>query len=268
MSQQSDPVAPADAETDGAAPTTEATTEAPPPPPPGVDKAALSELFASLAHDMRSPLGVVSQAFGELRTEFAEDFTDEHRLLVELADRGLLRLGHIADALGLVAALDAGDFKLRRGLVDLYALVRAATASGVAIERRREVALACDLPEGTCRALADEARLGHAVCALVINAVRHARRHARVTVEHADGEARFAVEDDGQGVSAERRATLYRRFEVRRSRSGLGLGLSIAHDLIIAHGGRLALEPSTLPPGRPGTIGARFVVSLPVERGP
>jgi len=232
-----------------------------------IEKEAVAELLAGLAHDLRSPLGVVSQALVELRTDLSEGLTAEHRLLVDLADRGLLRLGHLAGTLSLVAALEAGGFEIRRGPVDLVELLRSAVATSVAVERRREVDLACELPPGPCLALVDRARLSHAVSEVVINAIRHARRRALVTFELTPAEARVAVEDDGAGVSAERRATLFRRLLVRGSLSGLGLGLSIAHDVIVAHGGCLTLEPSTLPPGRPGTIGARFLISLPLEGG-
>ncbi len=124
--------------------------------------------------------------------------------------------------------------------------------------------LACELPDGPCPFVADADRLSRAVSEIVINAIRHAHRRARLRLDLAPGEARVVVEDDGQGVPAEQRATLFRRFVPRASRSGLGLGLSIAHDVIVAHGGRLALEASTLPPGRPGTTGAAFVISLPM----
>lgn len=232
--------------------------------PSSVDPAALSECLASLGHDLRSPLGVVSETLAELRSDFAAQLTDEHRLLVTLAERGLRRIGRIADTVTLVAALDSGSFSLRRHPVDLVELVRAATATALALEPRREVTLTSELPEAPCRGTADELRLPHAVSELVINAIRHARGHVRVHLALAAGVMRVAIEDDGQGLTEAARATVFRRYVVRGSRSGLGIGLSIAHDVIVAHGGTLTLEESTLPPGRVGTIGARFVVTNPI----
>jgi signal transduction histidine kinase len=234
-----------------------------PPSRPGPDAEALAIFFRSLAHDLRSPLGGISQVVAELRSDFAAELTDEHRLLISLADRSLLRLGRMAETMGLVAALEVGPLELRCHPVDLVELVRAAAATAVAIESRREVELTCELPEGACLVRADEVRLPFAISEIVINAIRHARRRSRVHVELAAGQARVIIEDDGQGLTEEARATLFRRFVAHRSRSGLGVGLSIAHDLIAAHGGQLTLDASTLPPGRPGTIGARFVVTLP-----
>lgn len=237
-------------------------------PRKGPDAVALSEFFGSLAHDLRSPLGVVSEALSELRSEFAAGLTDEHRMLLSLADRGVRRLARIADTMSVLAALDSGTFEVRRRAIDLFDLVRESVAAASAIEPRREVTVACELPEGPCPALADPERLSRALSELVINAVRHARRSARVTVGLGPSEARILIEDDGQGVAATSRVNLFRRFTPRASRSGLGVGLSIAHDVVVAHGGQIALEASTLPPGRPGTIGALFVITLPLSSGP
>lgn len=236
-------------------------------PRAGIERAALVELFISLAHDLRSPIGVVSQALTELRFDFDAQLTDDHRRIAALADRSLLRLGRIAETVSLVAALESEGFELRCRPLDLVELLRAAAASSVAIEPRREVSLVCELPEAPCSLSIDGERLSRAVSEILINAIRHARAQVRVRLEVASGEARVAIEDDGQGVAVDRLAMLFRRFVVRHARSGLGVGLSIAHDLIVAHGGRLTLEASTLPPGRPGTLGARFVISLPVVGG-
>ncbi len=237
--------------------------DAPTAPRPAPDAAAVAGLLESLAHDLRSPLGVVTEALGSLRSDFADQMTDDHRLLGALADRGLRRLRHLADQVALAASLESGAFELRRSSVDLADVVRAAAASAVAIEPRREVALATELSEEPSPLVADADRLSSAVGEVVINAVRHARHHVHLHLAVVPDGARITVEDDGQGVPVERRATLFQRFAPRPSRAGLGLGLSTAHDVIAAHGGRITLEASTLPPGRPGTTGARFVIWLP-----
>jgi signal transduction histidine kinase len=235
-----------------------------PPPKPAPDPAAVADFLRSLAHDLRSPLGVVTEALAALRGDFAEQMTDDHRLLGSLADRGLKRIGHIADQISLAAALEAGTFVLRRSQVDLVALLRAAIATAASIEPRREVTVTAELRSEPCPVLVDSERLARAVCEILINATRHARRSVRLGLEVAPGEARVVVEDDGQGIPAERHATLFQRFAPRPSRSGLGLGLSIAQEVVAAHGGRLTLEASTLPPGRAGTTGARLILVLPL----
>lgn len=248
-----------------AKPAGEAGSEGEAEAPKAPDQVALSEFFGSLAHDLRSPLGVVSSALSELRSDFAEGLTDDHRLLVNMADRGVRRLGRIAETVSFLATLESGSFELKNiASVNLIELVREAIAAASAIEPRREVELISDLPEGPCPLKVDAERLSRAISEIVINAVRHARRKARVRFEIKPGEARIMIEDDGQGVAPEWQANLFRRFTPRPSRSGLGLGLPIAYAVVVAHQGQLTLEASTLAPGRPGTTGACFVISIPL----
>ena len=233
-------------------------------PGPGADPVALAEFLARLAHDLRSPLGVVTEALASIRSDLDAQLTDEHRLLGNLADRGLGRLGRLASLLSLAAELDSGSFALRCAPVDLVELLRDVTSSAVAIEPRREVTLTCALADGPRMVSADAVRLSRAVSEIVINAIRYAHRKARLRLLFTPGEALISIEDDGQGVSPDQRDALFRRFVRRPSRSGLGLGLSVAHDVIVAHGGRLVLGESTLAPGRPGTTGAELAISLPL----
>src|ERR1700679_3963003 len=116
---------------------------APNEPHPPVDPTALADFLGRLAHDLRSPLGVVTEALSSIRTDLTAELTDEHRLLGALADRGLLRLGHLADTVSLASALGSGRFELRRAPLDLVELLRTAAAVAWAIGPRREVTLSC-----------------------------------------------------------------------------------------------------------------------------
>jgi two-component system sensor histidine kinase ResE len=247
----------------------EAPAAAPEPPaaatPGARDPAALATFLASLAHDLRSPLGIVAETINELRASFAGQLSDEHRLLTTLADRGLLRLGRIADAVSLTATLESKTLVIQGRSRDLVELLRAAVDAATALEPRREVELESLLPDGPCLIVADGDRLTRALTEIVINAIRFARRAARIRLEIGPREARVSVEDDGQGIPPEQRPGLFERFARRASRSGLGVGLSNAQAVVRAHGGQITLEASTLPAGRTGTLGACFVIALPIE---
>lgn len=227
-----------------------------------VERAALADFLGSLSHDLRSPLGVVSQALAELRGGAP---AGDRQTLARLTDRGIRRLTRLADTVGLASCLEEGPLDLRQQPLDLAELVREAVASASAIEPRTGVELACDVP-GEHAFVGDAERLGLALTEIVINALRHARRRVRVALEATPEGARISVEDDGEGVPEDRRGALFRRFVPRKTRSGLGLGLSLAADVVSAYGGSIALEASALPPGRPNTTGARFVLTLASAR--
>jgi signal transduction histidine kinase len=210
---------------------------------------------------------IVSQALTELRSDFDAELTENHRQFLAFADRGLGRLARMADILTVAAALDSGSLALQRQSIDLVSLVRQTAAATALIEPRREVELSCELPAEPCLCEVDAKRLSCALAEVVHNAIRYARGQVRVGLELSAGAARVVVEDDGQGVPEAHRATLFQRYVRRASRAGLGMGLSIAAEVIAAHDGAITLSSSTLPPGRPGTAGARFVLSIPVRTG-
>ena len=98
-----------------------------------------------------------------------------------------------------------------------------------------------------------------AVRRAITNLVDNARRHARHVALAAVAQGRsvlVTVDDDGPGIPAERRESVFRPFESGSS-GGTGLGLTIARDIVRAHGGEIVLEDSPL-----GGLRAR--IRLPV----
>ena len=98
-----------------------------------------------------------------------------------------------------------------------------------------------------------------AVRRAITNLVDNARRHARNVAVAAEAQGRsvlVTVDDDGPGIPADRRESVFRPFE-SGSAGGTGLGLTIARDIVRAHGGDIVLEDSPL-----GGLRAR--IRLPV----
>jgi signal transduction histidine kinase len=94
------------------------------------------------------------------------------------------------------------------------------------------------------------------------NAERHATRLVCLELRMLDGEAELVVADDGPGIPPADRERVFQRFtrldEARgRSRGGAGLGLSIARQVVRAHGGAIWVADAR------GDGGARLVVHLP-----
>lgn len=101
---------------------------------------------------------------------------------------------------------------------------------------------------------ADPLHFGRAVDNLLDNAIRHARSTVRVGVESRDGQAVLRVADDGPGLPEALREQLFEPFATGR-RDGTGLGLAMAREVALAHGGDLRHV------ARPD--GACFEISLP-----
>ena len=120
--------------------------------------------------------------------------------------------------------------------------------------RRAGAVLELDVPSGlTLKLRADAVR--RAVTNLVDNARRHAR-HVTLAAVSQGRSVLVTVDDDGPGIPADKRESVFRPFESGSS-GGTGLGLTIARDIVRAHGGEIVLEDSPL-----GGLRAR--IRLPV----
>src|SRR5262249_18961014 len=110
----------------------------------------------------------------------------------------------------------------------------------------------------------DRRLVGSVLREVIGNAIRLASSRVSVEIESAGGKAVVRVHDDGPGFPNEVLATLGQRFAPRCAVRGLGLSLSMAKDVLDAHGGKLQVGSSTLPPGRHGNRGAAVVITLPM----
>ena len=199
---------------------------------------------ADASHELRSPIA-------SLRTQLEVGAAHPELLDVPGAVEDTVRLQSLAADLLLLARLDAGE-PPGKGRFDLGAL------AGEEADRRESVSVEAESVEvGGSRG-----QLGRVLGNLLDNAQRHARSAVTVSVRRDGRWAVLSVADDGDGVPAGDRERVFERFvrlDDARSRDegGAGLGLAIARDVALRHGGTLTVRDA--PAG-----GALFELRLPV----
>jgi signal transduction histidine kinase len=209
--------------------------------PPPVDV-----LAHRLAHDIRTPMGVVAGVLDEL-----DQAAPGSAPMILLARRSVHRLGWLARRLDWVSSAVAGNAAQDRGAAPLDELARGAVAAALQTGSRRGVT-ASVAPMTEASPLLPCARLWrHVYEELLVNALRHARGAVELHVAVEGAVARIAVVDDGPGMPPERPDAPF------ATRSDGGLGLWLAHGLAVAAGGDLRLEP--------GSTGARVVAECPLS---
>ncbi|MFM9609750.1 sensor histidine kinase [Streptomyces niveiscabiei] len=201
---------------------------------------------ADASHELRSPIA-------SLRTQLEVAAAHPELLDLDGAVEDTVRLQHLAADLLLLARLDAGETPPRTP-VDLGALARETTTP------RKGTRL--DAAPGV-EVTGSRSQLTRVLANLLDNAARHTRTTVAVTVRREGEDAVLTVTDDGPGVPEEHRARIFERFvrlDDARSRDegGAGLGLAIARDIAVRHGGTLTV-------GAAPTGGAAFELRLPVR---
>lgn len=200
-----------------------------------------TEMLAGVSHDLRTPLTRLRLALAmlprtdELRQDVAEMTAD-----VEEMDR----------MIGGYLAFARGEGIEQAEAVNLSSILDEVAAGA----RRAGTVLDLDVPANLTLKLR-----GDAVRRAITNLVDNARRHARHVALGAVAQGRsvlVTVDDDGPGIPADKRESVFRPFESGSS-GGTGLGLTIARDIVRAHGGEIVLEDSPM-----GGLRAR--IRLPV----
>ncbi len=215
--------------------------------------AALGELAAGVAHEVRNPLGAIQLYSGLLRNQCATHKLAPALQLIEKIDAGIQAIEAVVqDTLALVPR----DRKLAAcRLAEIFARVRDATLKTLTACR---VDLVLDCADDTLAVRADPDGLQRVLINLVVNAAEASPAGRTVELRAAattHTEVALGVRDEGPGLPEEIRHRIFDPFFTTKQH-GTGLGLTIAHRLIDAYGGRLTA-------GNRPAGGAEFVITLP-----
>lgn len=214
------------------------------------------ELMADIAHELRTPLAVMQGRLeGMLDGVYARDERQLERVLEET--RTLARL---VDDLRTLAHSEGGTLTLSKEPTDLGVLLDEtvtafqpeAEAHGVTV--RMEAASDLPLVE------IDPLRIREVLMNLLSNAVRYSPKgsSAWIAAESRSNTVVIQVKDNGPGITADELAHVFDRFYKGSASSGSGLGLTIARNLVVAHGGTLTADSEQ---GR----GTTMIMTFPIQ---
>lgn len=208
-------------------------------------------VVSALSHDLRTPLASLLAS-----VEALEDGVADGPTHIRSMRHNVLALERMVEDLFLLARADSGSLALQAERLDLAELIDEALEAVAPAAAEREISLAGDLHEAI-PVEGDDQALGRVLRNLLDNAVRHSPDGSTVRVAAAcdrddSGNVIVNVLDDGPGFDADFVPRALERFtqadSARSRQGGAGLGLAIAHTLVGAHGGSVAVHPG--PGGR------------------
>jgi signal transduction histidine kinase/CheY-like chemotaxis protein len=220
------------------------------------------EFLATLAHELRNPLAPVSTALAILQRGGADP--DTVARLLAVMQRQTAQLVRLIDDLMEVSRISTGRLSLRCQRLNLVDVVRTAVESvtPLLLERSHHLAVHWPAPvwvEG------DPTRLGQVFANLLANAAKYTQPGGRLALAFDVQGAQVAVSiaDNGIGIAPEMQQEVFEMFvqvdrSLSRGRAGLGVGLSLARQLVALHGGRITLHSGGL------GCGCTFTVQLPL----
>jgi signal transduction histidine kinase len=213
--------------------------------------AVAGEIAATMAHEIRTPLGVLRSSAQVLRGEPA--LSPEGRELVGYIESETERINRLMTTVLDSAKPHPPALKPH----DIGPLVHRCVVMLTPQADRKSVTLHESAAPGPLVADCDEEQIVQVLLNLLLNAIQMVPDAGRVEIGcHDDGNGiRIEVSDDGPGIEPSERAGIFEPF-VSRRRGGLGLGLSVVRQIVLAHRGEISVGT-----GRLG--GALFTILLP-----
>ncbi len=220
-----------------------------------------SEFVAHLAHELKAPLHTLSMYSEALQNE--EGSTEEFQLeATNVISDEVERLSRLINNLLSMNQIEMGTLQLDRQRIKLVDLVRDTTETMERSARGRELKFELDLPNDVIPVQIDKDMLRIAINNLLTNAIKYTDPGGTITVsayESADA-VTICVADTGIGISSDEQTQIFHKFyrvtgESMEDRTGHGLGLPLARDIVEMHHGSMRVESEL-------GEGSRFYIDL------
>jgi signal transduction histidine kinase len=219
----------------------------------------MGELTASLAHEIKQPIGAVvtnAQACLRLIDRNEPDLVEAREAALEMikdAKRAAEIIEHVRSLFRKSSS--------RQEIVDVNEVIREMVVMLQKEANRCSVRMSTDLADGFTSVMADRVQLQQALMNLMLNgieAMRDATGELSIQSQlEEDGEVLISVSDTGVGLPSENTAQIFNAFFTTKSQ-GTGLGLAITRSIIESHGGRVWAASNPGP-------GATFQFTLPIR---
>ena len=220
------------------------------------------EFLATLAHELRNPLAPLRNVAEILRME---QLGETARQATGVMERQISQLVRLIDDLMDVSRITRGQLTLRRERVDLRAIIEAAVETAQPQMASAQVTLVVDLPPHPLTLDADATRISQVFLNLLTNAAKFTPQDGQVFITAKTNVDRVSVtvRDTGIGIDPDDQERVFGMFvqlnrDMRRSQTGLGIGLTLVKQMTELHGGSVAVWSEGL--GK----GTEFTVHLPL----
>jgi two-component system, NtrC family, sensor histidine kinase KinB len=222
--------------------------------------AAKTHLVGTVSHELKTPLTSVRMVLHILLEKTVGTLSPKQEELLEAARTDTERLLRILNDLLDLARLEEGATELHREKVAPAELFQAVMEDAADKATAKQLKINCSVDPDLPQVWVDRQRIGYVFANLLTNAIKHspAGGEIRLRATRAEDQAvQFTVADDGPGIEPQYQQRIFDRFfrVPGQTRSGAGLGLSIAREIAIAHGGRISVRSA---PGK----GATFYLEL------
>ncbi len=208
---------------------------------------AKTNLVNTVSHELKTPLTSVRMVLHLLLEKSLGNVNRKQEELLETARKDSERLLRMLDALLDIARLEAGASSLAKERVSPAALVQSIREEAERNVDDNGLKLVCEIEPALPQVVVDRSQIGHVFHNFIANAIKHSPTGAKIQISASsmpDNSVQFSVSDEGPGIPEEYQGLIFDRFfrVPGQKKRGVGLGLSIAREIVVAHGGRVGVR--------------------------
>jgi PAS domain S-box-containing protein len=226
----------------------------------------LKEEFLSMVRqNLQIPLKAIHEVFRQFTAKAFGELPDLAASKIAMAGNNITRLLKLVDDLFTVEHLQSTTLELNCQNISVSDLLNKATQEIESLAEKKEIKLKVESSAGTFDL--DQDRMLQVLVNLLSNAIKFSPEGETVTIsaKHSPQSLRIAVADNGRGVPASHRETIFERFRQveaadGRRKSGTGLGLPICKQIVEQHGGEIGVDSED-------GLGSSFWLEIPAAAG-
>lgn len=217
------------------------------------------QFIADLSHELRTPLTIIrgeAQVTLRLQSAAMSDYRTTLNAILEQA----VNLSRLVEDLLLLTRAEMNQLALTIEPVALLPMIEAEVFKWQRAHATQSLQIDVSALADDTYVMADKPRIQQVLSILIDNAVKYSSSDSAITIkaEPADNMVRVSVTDQGPGIPAPQRESIFERFvRFNKQQEGLGLGLPIAKVMVESHGGNITLETSS-------SEGSTFSFTLPL----
>ncbi len=226
-----------------------------------------TDFVSIVSHEFRTPLTTIIVGVEMLKEGMLGDLTPRGKEVLEAIGSDCERLNRLIENLMELTRIESGTIYVEAEPTDVDDLINEAVRPMRIQAEKQEVELITDLPPDLPPVAADFNKAVWVLTNLVGNAMRYTEPGGRITVRVRQRGKRhfFSVEDTGSGIPKEHLDKIFRKYvqvsgSGKKGTGGVGLGLAIAKDIVMAHGGEIWVDSEV---GK----GTTFTFTFPVYQG-
>ena len=227
-----------------------------------------NELLATLAHELRNPIGSVSAALELMRMIDENDPTSSNRDRAPLdrAERQINHMKQLVEDILTVTRVTQGKIELRKQNLDILKTIQQAIEVVHPKLTNKSLILKTNLPANPLFFNYDPMRLTQVIINLLDNAIKFTHKNGTIelSLKQEESDIIIIIRDDGIGIPQKNLRNIFEIFNQiqvtnDKKNEGIGIGLALVRNLVELHGGHVEARSDGL--GR----GSKFIIKMPIN---